>query len=107
MRLEEVRLLTPRITPIDAQLVVCASWSDDDPSPLSPELRGSIVGPMCEYAKTLMDRISLAPMHRLTNLAPHQVLACARVLEPCFWDPQHPFCYEVSIELHHSDHIVD
>jgi hypothetical protein len=62
---------------------------------------------MCEYAKTLMDRISLAPMRRLNDPSHNQVLACARILEPCFWSPVHPFCYEVSLELRQGDRVAD
>lgn len=33
--------------------------------------------------------------------------ADAKILEPCFWEPEHPFCYEIQLELRAEDSLLD
>jgi hypothetical protein len=90
------------LTPTEARLHVRATWSDPEPDPPSLQLNGRVTGPFCEYAKTLTDRVPLTP-----HSAAPPLQASARVLEPCFWEPQHPFYYEVHVELQHASRVVD
>jgi hypothetical protein len=107
IRIEDCFVFTPRLTPTEAQLFVVATWSEADAEPPLPELAGRLIGPNCEYTRTLPDRIPVAPMRRTDQYPDNQARACARVLEPCFWSPEHPFCYELELELRHGDRVVD
>src|SRR5262249_49172790 len=67
-------------------------------------LSGEIIGPRCEYSSTLTSRTSL---HAVAPGPPSQLRASARILEPCLWEPQHPFCYEMKLELHSDSALLD
>jgi hypothetical protein len=107
MRLEELQILTPVLTPAKARLVVVASWSDDEDSSPLPWLSGRVIGPLCEYSQTLTDRFPLEPTIEQAGKSRSPLLAAADIWEPCFWEPKHPFCYEISLELHLGDRIAD
>jgi hypothetical protein len=96
-QLSDLFVLVPKITVIDADVVVMASWTGQGPAPESDwQLEGRVVGPSCEYASTLPSRVTLRP---LPSAADDRLRATARALEPCLWEPEHPFCYDLDLEL--------
>lgn len=65
------------------------------------EIVGQVVGPRCEYAKTLPARMSLR-MQSGGNV----IRAEAIVPDPCFWSPRMPQLYDVQIEVRCGDKII-
>jgi hypothetical protein len=57
-------------------------------------LAGEIIGPFCEYARTLSARIPL-----VDHGGAPSALAEAIIPDPCFWTPELPFLYRARIEL--------
>ncbi|GEM_PF-3676822 len=100
IRLSDHFVFAPRVSPIEAQVVVRCAWTSDVTCGQSKlRLAGRIVGPWCEYANTLSSSVPLCS-EAVPDLAPNQLRATALLIDPCFWEPQHPFCYEVELELH-------
>ncbi len=58
-------------------------------------LSGQVLGPFCQYAKTLPAHVPLVQKGQAGSL-----LAEAVVPDPCFWTPELPFEYRVRVELH-------
>jgi hypothetical protein len=107
IRIDDVLVVTPQITPTEARMVIIASWKAVDPMPPPvPALRieGKVIGPRCEYAETLITRL---PYRSATMLQSLNLKATVQILEPCFWEPAHPFCYEVQLELHDEQRLLD
>jgi len=108
IRLDDVLVLTPQITPTAARIVVIASYKAAESVPIPPlDLVGQVIGPSCEYATTLSGRVPL-PTSSMNHTLKFQ--AAVQILEPCFWEPQHPFCYEIQLELHKAgkdDRLLD
>jgi hypothetical protein len=105
IHLEDVVVLSPKITPTEARIAVLASWTSEANTPLSSlQLAGQVTGPLCEYATTLSERV---PLQNIGAESGNRVRAAAQVLEPCFWEPQHPFCYEIQLELHGNAGLLD
>jgi hypothetical protein len=104
IHLDDVLVLVPHITAAEARVTVLASWTDETGEAAQRvELRGHVAGPRCEYATTLSTRTPLAPLDGAAapfaaTCSPTLQVA-AGVLEPCFWEPEHPFCYELQLEL--------
>ena len=110
IRLDDVLVLTPQITPVEARFLVTASWKCEEQAASGPtRLKGTVVGPLCEYADTLSTRVELkqTAAHVGRDPQPTHLMAAARILEPCFWGPEHPFCYELQLELHGQDRLLD
>jgi hypothetical protein len=110
IRLDVHLVLTPQLTPVEARMLIVGSWRSDDADapPVPLRLEGKVVGPLCEYAETLSNPSRLRPASS-GPIPPHAVklMANARILEPCFWEPSHPFCYDVQVELHGDDGLLD
>lgn len=107
IRLDEILVLTPQITPTEARMVVMASCKAiEEQQPLLHSLRieGRVIGPTCEYASTLPSRV---PISTYRPSKSHYLQANVQILEPCFWEPEHPFCYEVQLELHDDQRLLD
>jgi hypothetical protein len=105
IRIAEVLALVPKITPVEARMTLLASsTSEADSLYTSLYLAGQVTGPLCEYATTLRARI---PLQSIGIDTENLLRAEARILEPCFWEPQHPFCYEVQLELHGNAGLLD
>ncbi len=110
IRIDDVLILTPQFTPAEAHILVMASWkAEEQAAPESVRLEGMVVGPLCEYSDTLTSRFELKPTaaHFGRALQPSHLMASARIFEPCFWEPAHPFCYEIQLELHGIDRLLD
>ena len=110
IRLEHTLILSPQLSPTEARIVVTASVTEEEEASSDrPRLEGSVIGPLCEYAVTLSSRVALRPWEEPVGLGPKRtrLTATARILEPCFWEPQHPFCYEISLELRSEDRLLD
>ena len=96
----------PEIAPTHAQVLVLASVKPTEEQPHNLRLGGQIVGPTCPYSSTLTARI---PLHSrigkdlageaVDTQRPDVLSASARILDPCFWEPEHPFCYELQLQL--------
>jgi hypothetical protein len=107
IRLSDHFVLAPQVSPVEARVVVLCAWTSDTPvTPLNLRLSGRIGGPWCEYAQTLSSWVPLRAEPSPTS-APQQLRATALLMDPCFWEPQHPFCYEVELELHDDAGLVD
>lgn len=65
-----------------------------DALPSGAELTGTVSGPLCRHAHTL---IAAAPL--IDQGAGPTLLARALVTEPCGWSPQSPHRYRVRVEL--------
>jgi hypothetical protein len=106
IRITDHLVLTPRLTPTEAHMLVMAWCSaEEGDEPRFHRIEGQVVGPLCEYAETLSVK---SPVRPDTPLARRQPLrARARILEPCFWEPAHPFCYEMHLELHDEERLLD
>ena len=110
-RLDDILVLTPQFSPIEARLTVLTSVRSPDsellPAREKPALRvaGWVNGPLCEYAETLRQRTSLKQESPSTESKAFR--SQALILEPCFWEPEHPFCYELAIELYEGSEIRD
>lgn len=57
-------------------------------------LTGTVRGPRCRVAETLPAEFALEDLGREPTW-----LAAARIFEPCYWTPELPFQYEVTVEL--------
>lgn len=109
IRLTDHLVLLKRMTPVAARLQVLASWTaDEQESPQHLWIEGAVKGPLCEYSTTLSGETRLEPEFVAEQASPSSGLkASAEILDPCFWEPQHPFCYEVDLELHDDDRLLD
>jgi hypothetical protein len=62
---------------------------------------GQVRGPVCQIAKTL------PTTHSLTDLgAGESLLAGALVPDPCFWSPDLPALYRVTLEIRKQDSVI-
>jgi hypothetical protein len=71
-------------------------------SPAGAALSGTISGPRSNASRTLPATVELKAS-RAGN-APH---AEAILPDPCFWSPELPFLYDISLELRHAGHAID
>jgi hypothetical protein len=107
IRLSDHLVLAPQVSPVEARVVVLCAWTSDAPvTPSNLRLAGRIGGPWCEYAQTLSSWVPLR-VEPSPPPVPQQLRATALIMDPCFWEPQHPFCYEVELELHDESGLVD
>lgn len=64
-------------------------------------LAGQIRGPQCRHARTL------PTTHALTDLGPgEQLMAEVNIPDPCFWSPDLPALYHLTLELRHENAVV-
>src|SRR5262245_44367987 len=104
-RFDDCLVFTPRITPTEAKMLVIAAWKcEPSESPRFRSIRGQVNGPFCEYSNTLPSRSKLEPDEPLT--ASNRIQAKATILEPCYWEPSHPFCYEIQLELWDDESVL-
>jgi hypothetical protein len=66
------------------------------------ELTGTISGPRVEGSRTLPATTALRPLANAAFSA-----ASAILTDPCYWSPERPFLYDVSLELRVGDQAVD
>jgi hypothetical protein len=109
IRLSDHFVLVPRMTPIEARLQIIASWTAHEPvEPQHLWIEGTVKGPICEYSTTLSGRSRLEPEFVAERASPASNLkAHATILDPCYWEPQHPFCYEIDLELRDDERVLD
>ena len=86
----------------NAEARVYAQWQSDHPTAM-PELTisGTIVGPHSAHARTLPAKM---PFRFLGS--GDSPLAEAIVPDPCFWTPESPYTYRVSLEVQHQGKVV-
>ena len=65
------------------------------------QLAGHVLGPRCDFARTLPATISLRPTQTSSGLQ-----SVAVVPDPCLWTPDLPMLYEVRVELRRGDEVV-
>lgn len=65
-------------------------------------LSGTVTGPRREGSRTLPATV------RLASVSGRDVPTAEAVLpDPCFWSPELPFLYDVSLELRRGDEVVE
>lgn len=65
------------------------------------QLTGSVLGPHCEFARTLPATVPLRP-----TAASSGVQSVAVVPDPCLWTPELPMLYDVRVELRLGGDVV-
>src|SRR2546421_9496073 len=72
------------------------------------QVRGRIVGPRCAYSSTVEVAYPMREVSRQYEKydVPGLILRVV-IPEPCLWDPQSPFIYEVTAELWQSGQLCD
>jgi beta-galactosidase/beta-glucuronidase len=68
----------------------------------SAELTGTISGPRVEGSRTLPATIALRPIAHAELPGAEAILP-----DPCYWSPERPFLYDVTLELRRKDQVVD
>ncbi|MCG8583252.1 MAG: hypothetical protein MI757_00890 [Pirellulales bacterium] len=94
--LDEVEVFFGEAT--DAEAAVYVYYPMREYLPDGVDLVATVTGPTCAYARTLQASV---PM-RDHGPGPFS-LAEAHVPDPCFWTPEAPYLYEVSIEAVHNE----
>ena len=104
-KLTELLIWSPAIEPTVARITVVASCEE----PVEGmRLQGSLQGPTCTYAKTIEGETALVPQPVTAGIEGEgAVQAEAKVMEPCLWEPEHPFLYQMQIELCHGEKKLD
>ena len=72
-------------------------------NPARAVLTGKISGPYVEGSRTLQATIKLRSI-AMDSTAP---TAEAILPDPCYWSPERPFLYDISLELLREDQVVD
>jgi hypothetical protein len=111
-RLDDVLILVPQIAATSARVVVLATWSGQPPAFCGQvQIGGQARGPHCQYADTLSTRTALRfddKSPQAAAVAPRTLLrASAHLLEPCFWEPAHPFYYDLNLQLRDQEKCWD
>src|SRR5262245_28286526 len=76
-----------------ARMVACHDASDC-------RLSGAVIGPQCDYARTLSTTVPLVDIRQIsTKHGANVLLAEAIVPDPCFWSAEVPLLYLVEVEL--------
>src|SRR5437588_4159307 len=72
------------------------------------QVRGRVVGPHCVYSSTVEVAYPMREVARQYEKydVPGLILRVV-IPEPCLWDPQSPFIYEVTVELWQSGQLCD
>lgn len=79
--------------------------SGTEPLPANCKLTGRVVGPTCEYSRTLSAAIPLIARRAAAEEA-GWLLAEAVMPDPCFWSQELPFLYRAEIELRRGDELL-
>jgi hypothetical protein len=66
------------------------------------QLAGRVIGPRCEFARTLPATIALQSVPWTSGMK-----CVATVPDPCFWTPDLPMLYDVRVELRRDGELVD
>jgi len=82
-----------------AQCRIYAALDSDAPG---LALGGTITGPHCPYAETLEATFPLNDRPGGDSLLAHAWLS-----DPCFWTPELPYLYSVTLELHDSGKLIE
>jgi len=64
-------------------------------------LTGQLIGPTCDFARTLPARIPFIQRYK-----DEQLLAEAIIPDPCFWTPELPFLYRAEVELRRGSEVL-
>jgi hypothetical protein len=104
-RLSEFLIWFPAIEPSAARVTVVASC---DEAAAGLRLRGCLEGPTCAYARTVEGETPLVSEPVAEGIkAEAAVQAGAVLMEPCLWEPDHPFLYHAELELWQGDDRLD
>lgn len=98
--IDDVDLRIVRLDPAETRVQVRARVRSSPAS--DSQFTGQIVGPTCAYSTTLPTSFSLRfkPMALEDDRsAIIEWLADSTIVDPCFWEPQHPFVYAVNVRL--------
>ena len=77
-----------------------------DEQPRGCHLAGRVIGPMCEYSRTLSATIPFLA-RRPTAETDASLLAEAIVPDPCFWSQELPFLYWAEVELRRGGEVLE
>lgn len=92
-----LEILCPRADVTAARIVVRMPPPEGS-APRSWRLSGEIVGPVCDFARTMPVNVQLRPPADDANSG--HIAATATLTEPCFWTPELPFLYYAHLQLH-------
>lgn len=98
LTIDDFTLFFGDANPAEARLYV--RWNhppDDEPY----TIQGTVVGPYCQYARTLTSTIPLVEQPGAADR-----LAQALLPDPCFWTPREPYLYQVRIELRRQEEVA-
>jgi len=95
--LEQLELYCGDASAIEARVRVRLPHSD----PGKSRLMGHIVGPRCDFARTLPAKIPLRSGDASSGLKCEAVIP-----DPCLWTPQLPMLYDVYVELRQDGNLV-
>ncbi|MCE9557129.1 MAG: hypothetical protein K8T91_27595 [Planctomycetes bacterium] len=65
------------------------------------QLTGSVLGPHCDFARTLPATVPFRP-----TTASSGIQSVAVVPDPCLWTPELPMLYDVRVELRRGDTVI-
>lgn len=74
--------------------------------PADCALAGRVVGPTCEYSRTLPATVPFMKQRRAGAAEGGPLLIEAMVPDPCFWSQDLPFLYRAEVELRCGDHVL-
>lgn len=98
LTIDDFTLFFGDANPAEARVYVRWNHPPDDET---YRLQGTVVGPHCDYARTLTSTMPL-----LQQPGTSDPLAQALLPDPCFWTPREPYLYEVRIEIRRQGEVV-
>jgi hypothetical protein len=104
-RIRSLRIWNYSINPAEAEI-----WLSVEPEQMTSttQVRGRLVGPRCAYSSTVEVAYPMREMSRQYERDDIPGLSLRVVIpEPCLWDPQSPFIYEVAAELWQRGQLCD
>jgi hypothetical protein len=78
-----------------------------DRVPMDCVLTGRVVGPVCEYSRTLSATVPFVARRSAGASDDAPLLAEAIVPDPCFWSQDLPFLYRAEVELRRGSEVLE
>src|SRR5438132_5007392 len=104
-RIRNLRISNSLVSPAEAAISISVQ---PEQVTSTTQVRGRVVGPRCAYSSTVEVAYPMREVSRQYEKYDVPGLMLRVVIpEPCLWDPQSPFVYEVAMELWQSGQLCD
>ncbi|HEV3447407.1 MAG TPA: hypothetical protein VG099_22390 [Gemmataceae bacterium] len=104
-RIRSLKIWNSSVNPAEAGISISVQ---PEQMTSTTQVRGRVVGPRCVYSSTVEVAYPMREVSRQYEKydVPGLILRVV-IPEPCLWDPQSPFVYEVAAELWQSGQLCD